>query len=255
MRGGRSQSAGHTLSFSMHRYLALSRTHSYSLLFALPLLVLYELGAAAMEVGPDPAVRNGADVLLRTMLASGGLQGTLALTGVLLVGSVALIMVERRRRPVPLRLGVLFGMLLESGMYALLFGLVVSTATNWVLNPPLLLLAPALGVREQVVLSLGAGIYEELVFRVLLAGGLFVVLRAAGAGWKLAGISATLISAAVFSAFHYIGVYGDPWQLESFTFRFLAGLVFSALFLLRGFGIAAWTHALYDVFLTLAQAG
>jgi hypothetical protein len=89
---------------------------------------------------------------------------------------------------------------------------------------------------------------------VLLAGGLFVVLRAAGAGWRLAGISATLISALIFSAFHYVGAYGDPWQLESFTFRFLAGIAFSALFLLRGFGIAAWTHALYDVFLTLAQA-
>lgn len=239
----------------MQRYLALSRTHSYSLLFALPLLVLYELGAATMEVGPDPAVRNGADVLLRMMLAAGGLHGTAAFTSVLLVGSLVLIILERRRRPVPLRIGVLFGMLLESSVYALLFGLVISTATYWVLNPPLLLMGPALGVREQVVLSLGAGIYEELVFRVLLAGGLFVVLRAAGAGWRLAGISATLVSAVIFSAFHYIGVYGDPWALESFTFRFLAGLAFSALFLLRGFGVAAWTHALYDVFLTLAQAG
>jgi membrane protease YdiL (CAAX protease family) len=207
-----------------------------------------------MALGPDPSVRNGADVLLRTMLASGGLNGTAALTGVLLVGSLVLIILERRRRPVPVRAGVLFGMLLESSVLALLFGLVVSTATFWVLNPPLLLMAPALGVREQVVLSLGAGIYEELVFRVLLAGGLFVVLRAAGAGWRLAGISATLISALIFSAFHYVGAYGDPWQLESFTFRFLAGIAFSALFLLRGFGIAAWTHALYDVFLTLAQA-
>lgn len=239
----------------MQRYLALSRTHSYSLLFALPLLVLYELGAASMEVGPDPAVRNGADVLLRMMLAAGGLHGMAAFTSVLLVGSLVLIILERRRRPVPLRLGVLFGMLLESSVYALLFGLVISTATYWVLNPPLplLLIAPALGVREQVVLSLGAGIYEELVFRVLLAGGLFVVLRAAGASRRLAGISAALISAVIFSAFHYIGVYGDPWALESFTFRFLAGLAFSALFLLRGFGVAAWTHALYDVFLTLAQ--
>jgi len=81
-----------------------------------------------------------------------------------------------------------------------------------------------------------------------------VVLRAAGTSRRLAGISAALISAVIFSAFHYIGVYGDPWALESFTFRFLAGLAFSALFLLRGFGVAAWTHALYDVFLTLAQA-
>lgn len=238
----------------MQRYLALSRTHTYSMLLALPLLVAYEFGAAAMAVGPDPDVRNGADVLLRMMLAAGGLRGTAAFTTVLLVASVAIIIYERRRRAVPLRPGVLAGMLLESTAYALLFGLVISTATYWMLNPPILMLAPAMGIRDQLVLSLGAGIYEELVFRVLLAGGLYVVLRAAGAARMLAGLGATLVSALVFSAFHYIGVYGDPWALESFTFRFLAGLAFSALFLLRGFGIAAWTHALYDVFLTLAQA-
>jgi hypothetical protein len=60
---------------------------------------------------------------------------------------------------------------------------------------------------------------------------------------------AALLAALLFSAFHYVGPYGDPWTLSSFVFRFLAGLLFSVLFLLRGFGIAAWTHALYDIFL------
>ncbi len=44
------------------------------------------------------------------------------------------------------------------------------------------------------------------------------------------------VGALVFSAFHYIGPYGDPLELPSFTFRTLAGLVFSALYLIRGFG-------------------
>jgi hypothetical protein len=57
--------------------------------------------------------------------------------------------------------------------------------------------------------------------------------------------------ALLFSAFHYVGAYGDRWELQSFTFRFVGGLAFSALYLLRGFGITAWTHALYDVFLLL----
>ena len=56
-----------------------------------------------------------------------------------------------------------------------------------------------------------------------------------------------LIGAVVFSAMHYVGAYGDPFTVPSFTFRFLAGLFFSALFVLRGFGITAWAHALYDV--------
>src|SRR5204863_144219 len=70
---------------------------------------------------------------------------------------------------------------------------------------------------------------------------------------RTAGISATVAVAAVFSAFHDIGPYGDRWQLYSFAFRMVAGLFFSALYLVRGFGITAWTHALYDVLLLLMQ--
>ena len=74
-------------------------------------------------------------------------------------------------------------------------------------------------------------------------------------GWKPlgAGIFAAGLGALIFSAFHYVGPYGDPWQLGSFTFRAVAGLLFSGLYLLRGFGITAWSHALYDVFLTLGS--
>ena len=66
-----------------------------------------------------------------------------------------------------------------------------------------------------------------------------------------AGTMAAILGALIFSAFHYVGPYGDPFQVGSFTFRAIAGLLFSTLYLTRGFGIAAWSHALYDVFLTL----
>jgi len=67
----------------------------------------------------------------------------------------------------------------------------------------------------------------------------------------VAGAWAAVLGALLFSVFHYIGPYGDAFQLYSFVFRAIAGLVFSALFLARGFGITAWTHALYDAFLLL----
>jgi hypothetical protein len=67
----------------------------------------------------------------------------------------------------------------------------------------------------------------------------------------LAGIAATVLGALIFSAFHYIGPYGDHLEVYSFVFRTIAGLFFSGLYLARGFGITAWTHALYDVFLLL----
>jgi hypothetical protein len=63
----------------------------------------------------------------------------------------------------------------------------------------------------------------------------------------IAGAVAVVAGALLFSAFHYVGPLGEPFRLESFVFRALAGLGFSALYLTRGFGITAWTHALYDV--------
>ena len=71
--------------------------------------------------------------------------------------------------------------------------------------------------------------------------------RFVGLSRLAAGIAATVTGAFVFSAFHYLGPLGDPLRLESFVFRALAGVAFSALYLTRGFGITAWTHALYDV--------
>jgi hypothetical protein len=144
-------------------------------------------------------------------------------------------------------------MAVESVVYALAFGLVVGTLTGVLLRG--LALGPAgLGLATQLMISLGAGIYEELLFRVLLVGMLAWVGRHVF-GWspRGAGIFATLAGALVFSAFHYIGPYGDRLDLASFTFRAIAGVLFSGLYLLRGFGITAWTHAIYDVMLAVSM--
>ena len=240
----------------MSRYYDLSRKHTYSLLFALPLLVLYEAGALLIA---DRAggMRNGADVLLRTLLAAGGLHSTLALTAVLALGAAVLIARERRREKVPLSGGVFAGMLAESVLYALLFGAVIGGLTQWMLGGWRLAAdggaLQRLPLLDGVVLSLGAGIYEELVFRVLLVGGLLYAFTRSGVGKRSSRMYAALLAALLFSAFHYIGPYAYPLELTSFTFRFLAGLAFSVLFIARGFGIAAWTHALYDVFIVVAQ--
>jgi membrane protease YdiL (CAAX protease family) len=146
-------------------------------------------------------------------------------------------------------------MLAESVVYAALLGSVVSMLTSLLLSPMLSAaqgVAPArLGLGPQLVLSLGAGLYEELLFRVLLVSGLlWLGLRL---GWRrpAAVAAAVVLAALIFSAFHYIGPMGDTFTLASFTFRAIAGLLLSGLYVARGFGIAAWSHALYDVGLTL----
>jgi membrane protease YdiL (CAAX protease family) len=98
------------------------------------------------------------------------------------------------------------------------------------------------------MIALGAGLYEELLFRVVLVSGLVLLARRAlGWGEGAAGLFATVGGALLFSLAHHVGPLGEPFTLDAFTFRALAGLFFSGLYVLRGFGITAWTHALYDV--------
>ena len=242
-------------------YWEASRAPRYSILFALPLLVLYHTLAALLARDPTQSVRNGADVLLQWAFAAIiGRQGPLVLGALLIVTGVWLVARDLRRRGGGVSASVFALMFLESTMLALAFGTVVGLVTATLLGRvPLFMHAlpalaasqvEALGWWTRVMLSLGAGLYEELLFRVVIVGALFV-LAGRLLRWtpRAAGIAAVLLGALLFSAFHYIGPFGDPLQLESFVFRFVAGVFFSGMYLLRGFGITAWTHALYDLFL------
>jgi hypothetical protein len=162
-------------------------------------------------------------------------------------------------------------MILESAVYAVLVAIIVSGLVGAVLTltlqerflseaaaltsfgkiqPPL-----STSLRLQIALSVGAGVYEELLFRVLLVGGLYLLFRRVMSRRGHAYLAAAILGAVLFSYVHYVGPLGDAFTLGSFLFRFFFGLVLNILFLLRGFGIAAWTHALYDIMLVLGIFG
>lgn len=237
-------------------YWHASRAPRYSLLFALPLFVLYE--ALAWLIGGDAsgAVRNGADVIMKqAFMALAGSRGSLVFGAVMISVAIWLVARDVRRHGADLKLPVFVGMFAESMVMALMVGLVAGTITSRLLGAvDTLTIGLAIGPVEtmplptRVMLSLGAGLYEELLFRVLLVGSLAWIGRRAF-GWQPwpAGVVAAVTGAIIFSAFHYVGAYGDAFEMRSFVFRAIAGLFFSALYLLRGFGIAAWAHALYDI--------
>jgi len=238
-------------------YWEASRAPRYSLLFALPLLVGYEVLAAALS-RVDGGIRNGADVILKGLfLAAAGRAGPLIFEVCLIGGSVWLIARDLRAHGRRLRGGVFAGMLAEAVGLALMFGIVVGGITARLLRA-LALAAPAqveaLGFPTRLMVALGAGLYEELLFRVVLVAALAWLARHVFR-WRpwVAGTWSVVIGAVAFSAFHYIGPLGDPLRLDTFLFRAVAGVFFSALYLMRGFGITAWTHALYDVFLLLGR--
>lgn len=242
-------------------YWQATRAPRYSLVFVAPLLVLYELLAFALTHDSIEGVRNGADVLLKSLFIFLGGRYGLAVFGVALIGTGAFLVWRDRRKGGPWVGRWFLWMMGESLLYAAIFGTVVSVLTTLLLRGPSLLALGAgggvkLGLATQLMVSLGAGIYEELLFRVIIVGllarGAFVLF---GWGPRAAGVFATIVGALIFSAFHYIGPLGDHLELGSFVFRTVAGVLLSALYLLRGFGIAAWTHAMYDVILALAGAG
>jgi len=113
-------------------------------------------------------------------------------------------------------------------------------------------------VLANIVTGIGAGIYEELVFRLILICVLMVLFQdVLRLGHKKSIILSVLISATLFSAHHHI-VYLDGQLNQSavfswmeFSFRTIAGVYFAVLFAIRGFGITAGTHAFYDIIATV----
>ena len=251
-------SASRALSPRRWTYFNASRAPRYSVLFALPLLLGYEALAAALAKPGQGELRNGADAILRSMFTTfAGARGSLIFIAVVCLVGVGLVVRDLRKHRDGLKPKIFVGMLAESIALALGFGFVIGLTTAKLLG----VLEPSLAIGNQLenmswtsrlMLSLGAGLYEELFFRVILVSGLTAAAKLVfGFGVRAASILAVVVGAFIFSAFHYVGAYGDPFDLQSFTFRMLSGLAFSGLYVLRGFGITAWTHALYDSFLLL----
>lgn len=226
---------------ALRRYHRATRSATYGFLSALPLFVLYETMIVAVNVDAARTVRVGADVILKDLLSMTGLSGGLLLGFFVLCGGVAAWLIDRDRH-VPLKSRYFAGLVGESAVYAVLVAVLVS----WLVGA-LFAVVPQAGEElwTQLALSIGAGLYEELLFRVLLVGGLALFFSFVGV--DSAYVLAALIGAALFSLAHYVGPLGDPFALSTFTFRFSFGLALNVLFLWRGFGVAAWTHALYDV--------
>jgi len=240
----------------MRAYWKDSRAPRYSLLVALPLFVIYQVLVALQPSDAGGGLRNGADVILQSLFTQiAGRHGPLLFMVCLVGVGLWLVVRDLRAHDQDLRPGVLAMMVIESTLLALVFGAAVSAVTTQVVRHTASLMlsqVPAMSPGTELMMSLGAGLYEELLFRVLLVGTLvWVGKRLLALRPLVSGVTAALLGALAFAAIHYVGPYGDTLQLYSFVFRTIAGLAFSAMFLLRGFGITAWTHALYDAFLLM----
>lgn len=232
-------------------YHRVTRTATYGFLSVLPLFVLYEVMIVAANEGRVGQIRVGAEVWLKELLTLVGGTGFVVL-GLVLIAAGAIILFAERGQNIPLRPRYFAWMVGESAAYAVVVALMVSAlvGTFFMTVPP-----PQGDFWTQLALSVGAGVYEELVFRVLLVGGLYLLVRRLFKWSPAAYLFAAVVGAALFSFVHYLGPFGDAFALASFAFRFFFGLALNGLFLWRGFGVAAWTHALYDVMVVTQLLG
>lgn len=123
-------------------------------------------------------------------------------------------------------------------------------------DPQLPVCATSVGTGEsrklgRLVAFLGAGIYEEALFRLLLLPAVAAALRWLGVPRWPSVLWSAAITSVFFALAHYLGPHGDAWQAYSFVFRTLAGGFFALLFVYRGFGVAAGAHAGYDILVGL----
>lgn len=99
---------------------------------------------------------------------------------------------------------------------------------------------------SKVVISIGAGVYEELIFR-LIAITLLHLILVDVFEMKIAHAIPIiiLVSATAFAAYHYLG--DTPLTPSYFLFLMAFGIYSAGIFLFRGFGIAVGMHAVYDL--------
>jgi membrane protease YdiL (CAAX protease family) len=222
-----------------------------SLILVFPVFVIYQVGVLFTL-----PMLNGADFVTTLLLAT--LQLTVTsylafLAFVVVAFGVAVALLKRKQR---FNGRVMLPVLLESMIYALTMGALIVLVMTKLLgfSPSLAAGLSQQGLVAKLVMSLGAGVYEEAVFRLCLLSALVAGFeRVLGMSRWAALLVALLLSSSLFSLVHYLPPYGDPFAFGSFTFRLLAGLIFAILYRLRGFAVAVYTHAFYDIFVLVVR--
>ena len=227
-----------------------------SLVLVFPLFLVYQIGVLFTL-----PVLNGADFLTVFLFRNLGLSTTAYLgytAAVAITFAVAVVILRKRQRFDP---KLIITVLIESAIYALTMGsLIVFVMTKALGISPHLAggasggFVASQGLGTRFVMSLGAGVYEEAVFRLGIMAGVAVLLeKVLGLRRWIAVTVALLVSAVLFSAMHHIPPYGEPFAVGRFLFRVLAGIFFGLVFWFRGFAVAVYTHALYDLYVLVVK--
>lgn len=224
-------------------YFQRSELPLYALVFLLPAMILFEIGISFHPA--DPIAFHILQLFFNQLGATGRFIPLLSIVAILLTWHIA------RKDPWKIDMETLWGMLVESVLLALpLLALGIAVA-RWHIHIPLQ--AHFHISSDNVILSVGAGIYEEFVFRLALMTLVSIVtLDLLRIPKSLSNLLMVSTSAVLFSLYHYLGA--EQFQMQSFVFRASAGIYFAMLFLTRGFGVTCGCHIAYDIAIVLLQS-
>jgi len=226
-----------------YNYFNYSKDLLSSILFIFPLLILYETLSFIIFYDKNYEIRNSADIFLRTYFYSIGTSSQFLYIIFLSLLVCLYIYVNKSKYD-----NYIFNsfynliMIVEGTMYGILL--------LFILNGYNYFLKSSLYIYDDFFLnfyfSLGAGIWEEVFFRLIIFNMTFFLIKNI-LNKNYSYIVSIIFSSVLFSLFHYFGQLGDFITLKSFIIRFVGGIILCLIYIKRGLGISCMTHYSYDV--------
>ena len=230
----------------MNRYLSYSKDLLTSILFISPFIILYETLCYFIFINKDYEIRNLADVFIRDRFYILGEISQLFYVFIL-ISAVIIYVIYNYDKYESYSFSVFYSslMIIEGFALSLILLFIINgfsvfeSKYNFSSNPYFI----------NFYSSVGAGIWEEVFFRLFLFGFISYIIRFFFGNKFFSIFFALIISSIFFSLFHYIGNLGELFAINTFIIRFVAGVLLCLIYIKRGLGIACITHILYDVML------
>ena len=236
---------------SKNNYFLYTKNLFISLLFILPFLLIYESLYYIVYSANDIKSRNLAEVVIRNIFEIFSPYNFIVEIIVILIIFIFLLN-KNKKRNINFQIKPLFMFMIifEGILYGLLLLLLFSnfnlfSLKNAIYNPNLL---------ETIYLSIGAGIWEEVLFRgILLSFCIYLYSFISKSKTYLNFIFPVIFTSILFSWIHYVGNSGDIFNYTTFLIRFLAGMYLGVLFIKRGLGVVCMCHISYNVILAILK--